>query len=174
MLAYFQSSNQGRFYVGQGVTCHPPQIHLLSPQIQKLADRSHMILRSQNAPKSKFSWAPSRTPLRKLTVLPQTHNLWGGAHCPPPRTSARCRPFWPRFYGSQGPTCYRVDNHTNDRFQYEVHIFSVLENGENVLGYEAPLQNFWARTAPASNILTIATSPDLHLDLDLDVIMWWM
>jgi len=45
MLAYFQSSNQGRFYVGaaQGGTCPLPQIHLLSPQIQKLADRSDVI-----------------------------------------------------------------------------------------------------------------------------------
>ena len=38
--------------------------------------------------------------------------------------------------------------------------FPVLENGENVLSYEGadgampPPQNCWARTAPASNILT--------------------
>jgi len=42
----------------------------------------------------------------------------------------------------------------------EVHIFPVSENGENVLSYEGTdgampsPPNFWARTAPASNILT--------------------
>jgi len=73
MLAYFQSSNQRRFYVGAGGS---------APQIQKLADRSDVISEVPKCTKIKFSGAPSRTPLGKLTALPQTPNLWGGAHYP--------------------------------------------------------------------------------------------
>ena len=74
------------------------------PQIQKLADRSDVILRSQNVPKCKFSGSPPRTPLTELRALP-SQVLY-----------PRSRPFWLRFYRSQMLTHYRIGNH-NDRFQ---------------------------------------------------------
>jgi len=153
MLAYFHSSNQRQFYVGAGGEVPPPQI-------QKLADRSDVISEVKKC---------SKNPLGKLTALPQTPNLWGGAHRSPPRTSARCRPFWPRFYGSQGPTNYRVHNRTNDIFQIQAYmkfIFFSFRRTEKIYSVmkgligQYPLQNFWARTAPASNILTTC---DVHL-----------
>jgi len=118
MLAYFQSSNQGRLYVGQWGTCLPPDslVAPIRPRFKSwlLADRSDVIYEVQNAPKSKFFRAPSRTPLRKLTALPYRPLTYGKGHTappPPPRTSPRSRP---RFYGSQGPAHYRVGNRTND------------------------------------------------------------
>ena len=63
-------------------------------------------LRSQNAPKSKFSGAPPRTPPEELTTLPKTPIWWEGGSLPPPKNPTRSRPFGPRFYRSQGLTHY--------------------------------------------------------------------
>jgi len=51
------------------------------PQIQMLADRSDVISEVQKCSKIQI-FRGSRTPLGKLTALPQTPNLWGGAHFP--------------------------------------------------------------------------------------------
>jgi len=111
-------------------------------------------LRPQNAPKSKFSGAPSRTPLGELTVLSIPSSWWGGARCclqttlapspPSPETTfPPSRPFGPRFYGSQGLTHYRVDNPRVTRLMIDFKCrpiwssyFSLSENGKNWLGDE--------------------------------------
>ena len=100
------------------------------PQIQKLADRSDVISESQNAPKSQFSGTTPRTPLGKLTTLPQTPNSWGGGSLPltriPPPLSA-ARPFRASFLRVSGsnqlqswqPYYWQISN----AGQYEVRIF---------------------------------------------------
>ena len=64
--------------------------------------------------------------------------------------------------------------------QVHVIFLPVSENGEmysvmkELMGQCPPPQNFWARTAPASNILTTCDLTWFTLDFYLDVIMWWM
>jgi len=49
--------------------------------------RFKRFLRSQNAPKSKFSGVPPGTPLGELTALPiRPSSWWRGACCPPPKS----------------------------------------------------------------------------------------
>jgi len=91
---------------GRGGTCAPDSP--VTPQIQKLADHSDLIsevakmLQNTNFPG--LRWGSSQ--------FPRPPSWWGGAHCPLPRTPSQ----GPRFYGSQGPSHYRVGNPTNDRF----------------------------------------------------------
>jgi len=78
------------------------------PQIQKLADHSDVI---SEVPKCS-----------KILLGSLQHSLdlladGEGARCPLPKTPSLLSAFGPRFYGSQGPTQYRVGNPTNDRFR---------------------------------------------------------
>ena len=96
---------QGRFYVGAGGVCL---------QIQNLADRSDVtwFLRSQNAPKSKFSGTPMGSLQRSPDPLPRTGD-GERTRCPSQELHPRSGLFGSRFYGSQGLTHYKVISNVN-------------------------------------------------------------
>jgi len=60
------------------------------------------------------------------------------AAAPSQEPDPRCRPFGPRFYGSQGLSHYRDGNPANDRFHIIMKFvfFSVSGNGGNGFGDE--------------------------------------
>ena len=88
---------------------HVPPRFTCCPQIQKLADHSDVI--SEVSKCSKILIFRGSAPDRAGGTYRSP--IWlGGARCPLPRTSPL-----PCFYGSQGPTHYRVGNPTNDRFE---------------------------------------------------------
>jgi len=133
-----------RFYVVEGWTCPPPRFTCCLPQIQKLADHSDVTSVVPKGSKIKvFRWG-------SLQRSPDPLAVGEGARCPCQEPHPRSRPFGPCFYGSQGPTHYRVGNPANDRFQMYAYMkfvfFSVSENGENghcpsrISGLEPPLQ----------------------------------
>ena len=94
-------------------TCSSDSLVAPPPDSKKLADRSGWFLRSQNAPKSKFSDPAGGAYSAPPNLLADGE----GGSCHPPTNPTPCRPFGPRFYGSHGLTHYRVGNRTNDRFQ---------------------------------------------------------
>ena len=76
-------TKQGRFYVEAGR--HVPPRFTCCPQIQKLADRSDMISKVQNALKSKFSGALLQTPMAELQCSLKSPSWWGRGSLSPPR-----------------------------------------------------------------------------------------
>jgi len=87
-----------------------PQIHLLLPQIQKLADRSDAISEVPKCSKIQiFQGLGERCKILQL----MGRGLTAPIQEPPPPLSA----LRPRFYGSQDLTHYRVGNPINNRFQ---------------------------------------------------------
>jgi len=81
-------------------------------------------------------------PAGELTLLPQTPNLWGGAHCsPPPAKNLTLLSAYMKAYM----------NFIFFRFQRMEKMYSVMKG---LMGQCPRPQNFWTRTTPASNILT--------------------
>jgi len=100
---------RGGSTLGQGDTC--PQIHSLTPPDSKASWLfwcdfwGPKMLQNPNFP----GLCPDPAGAAYSTLRPH--------RCPYQEPHPRSRLFGPRFYGSQGPTHYRVGNPTNDRFQ---------------------------------------------------------
>jgi len=113
---YLYQVCRGGSTLGQGPsTC--PQIHLLPPD----SKASWPFWRDFWDPKTlqnlNFPGLRPGPRWESLQRSPRLPSWWEGACCPLQEPHPRSRPFWPRFYGSQGLTHYRVGNPTNDRFQ---------------------------------------------------------
>ena len=108
------SCAQGRFYVRAGGALTPPPDSLVAPR-----------LKSYSSPFWRDFWGPKMLqifrssapdPAGELTMPPGPLTDGRGSLPPCQEPHPRCRPFGPRFYGSQGLTHYR-GNPTNDRFR---------------------------------------------------------
>jgi len=143
--------------VGQGAL---PQIHLLSPsQIQKLADRSDVTSEIPKCSKIQI-FRGSRIYGEGLTALRQEpHPALGPSGLV--SMGLRAQPI------TELATVLMID--FKYRPIYEVHIFPVSENGENVLGYKGadgamppPPPRIFGLEPPCFQICD--ASPDLHLE----------
>jgi len=100
-----------------------PQIHLLPPQIQKLADHSDVISEVPKCSKIQIFRGFATDPVGGTYSAPQTLNLMGrGLVAPCQEPHPRSRSIGPHVYGSQGPTHYRVGNPISNVGLYEVRI----------------------------------------------------
>ena len=93
---------QGRFYVGAGGICPPPQIHLLPPsQIQKLADHSDVISKVAKCAKIQIFRSSAPDPAGGAYSSPQASYLMMRGSLSPAKNATPA--VSPCVYGSQGP-----------------------------------------------------------------------